>query len=119
MNLQAILERTDIIIIGLLLFYFLFVFLPPNLRGYRNRRQPTITIRATVVGKAQNMSNAIHGGFATRDGGGVYMLVFNTANGLQVTLTVPRDDYYNLQEGTKGILTYQGSKCEKLTPDKV
>ena len=115
MDLKAIAERTDVIIIALLLFYFLFVFLPPNLKGRRNRKQPTVTVRATVAGKAENMDNVIHG---TRDGGGVYMLVFHSADGLQVTLTVPRDDYYNLKEGTTGTLTYQGTKCEKFTPDK-
>lgn len=98
--------------------YIYFGFLKPNIQGWENRQQPTITIPATVVGKTENMDNVIYAGSAARFGGGVHFLIFRTKDGLEVTLTVPRDDYYNLKEGTTGILTYQGTKCERFDPDK-
>lgn len=96
----------------------LYTWILPNWRGYRNRKQPTVTVRATVVGKAEGADYAIYAGSAARFSGQVYCIVFRTAEGLEVTLTVPRDDYYNFREGTAGILTYQGTKCEKFTPDR-
>lgn len=97
--------------------YIYYGFVKPNIQGWKNRQQPTITIPATVVGKTENMDNVIYAGSAARFSGAVHFLVFRTEDGLEVTLTVPRDDYYNLKEGTTGILTYQGTKCEKFTPD--
>ncbi len=108
---------TPYLVMGMGIIVFLMFFIPPNVRSYRNRRQPTITIRATVVGKEENMDNVIFSGAYARQGGGVFLLVFDTAEGNRVTLTVPRDDYYNTQPGTKGLLTYQGTKCEKFAPD--
>ena len=86
-----------------------------NYQGFLNRRQPTISVRASVVGKEQNMDNVIFSGSASRFSGDVYMLVFDTDEGSRVTLTVPRDTYYSLEDGTSGVLVYQGTKCEKFT----
>lgn len=97
---------------------FYFGIIKPNIHGYKNRRQPTITIPATIVGKEQNLDNVIYSGSAARFSGTVHYLTFKTKDGLLVTLTVPRDDYYNLKEGTTGTLTYQGTKCERFDPDK-
>ena len=106
------------IILGLGVCIWIYHLILPSWRGYQNRKQPTITIRATVAGKAEDFSYTIHSNFYSRTDGKMYMLVFHTAEGQQVICSVPRDDYYNFKPGTNGILTYQGSKCEKFTPDK-
>lgn len=119
MNVGAILQAfiTIVFIVGVPVFIY-FSFVKPNLQGWENRQQPTITIQATVVGKTENMDNVIYAGSAARFGGGIHCLIFQTADNQQVTLTVPRDDYYNIKAGTTGTLTYQGTKCERFDPDK-
>lgn len=107
-----------VMVIGAPVFIY-FGFVKPNLQGWENRQKPVITIPATVVGKAENMDNVIYAGSSARFNGAVHFLIFRTNDGLEVTLTVPRDDYYNLKEGTTGTLTYQGTKCEIFTPDKL
>lgn len=118
MDFTGILEYSEYIIAITALLVFLCIYLPPNYRGWKNRRQPTITIRATVVGKDENHNNVIYSNYYTRDGGRVYMLTFDTEDHQRVSLTVPRDTYWLTEIGTAGVLTYQGTKCEKFTPDK-
>ena len=91
---------------------------PALLAGISKPKKPTITIQSTVAGKAEDFSYTIHSNFYSRMDGRMYMLVFDTAEGQRVICSVPRDEYYNLKPGTRGILVYQGSKCEKFTPDK-
>ena len=105
-------------IFGLCICIWIYHLILPSWRGYQNRKQPTITIRATVAGKAEDFSYTIHSNFYSRTDGKMYMLVFDTAEGQRVICSVPRDDYYNYTPGTQGILIYQGTKCEKFTPDK-
>ena len=119
MNVEGILLGFMMLVflIGAPVFFY-FGFIKPNLQGWENRQQPTITIQATVIGKTKNMDNVIYAGSSARFGGGVHCLIFETADHQQVTLTVPRDDYYNMKEGMSGTLTYQGTKCERFAPDK-
>ena len=100
------------------LWYFYDVILRPNIRGAKNRRQPTITTRATVVGRDKNLDNVIYSGFYTRDGGDVHFLRFRTEGGDLVNLTVPRILYNTTPDGTTGTLTYQGTKCERFDADE-
>ncbi len=95
-----------------------YFYAMPTIRGIRNRHQPTITIPATVISKDNSKGNALYSGAAARFDGTFYCLTFKTKDGLLVTLTVPRNDYYNLKEGTTGTLTYQGTKCERFDPHK-
>lgn len=94
------------------------IILKPNIKGARNRRQPIVTIRATVVGREKNMDNVVYSGYYNRDGGDVHLLIFRTEEGQQVTLTVPRMLYNTTPDGTTGVLTYQGTKCERFDADK-
>lgn len=99
-------------------FYLYEIILKPNIQGARNRRQPVITTRAEVVGRAKNLDNVAYSSFYTRDGGDVHMLLFRTAEGNEVTLTVPRILYSTLPDGTNGTLIYQGTKCERFDADE-
>lgn len=100
------------------IWYFYQIILVPNIQGARNRRQPTITTRATVVGRDKNLGNVVYSSFYNRDGGDVCFLIFRTEGGEQVTLTVPRILYSTTPDGTEGTLTYQGTKCERFDADK-
>lgn len=99
------------------IWYFCQIILAPNIRGARNRRQPTITVRATVVGRDKNYGNVVYSSFYNRDGGDVCYLIFDTDSGDRVTLTVPRILYSTTPDGTTGLLTYQGTKCERFDAD--
>jgi len=94
--------------------YYLYMFIAPNYRGWKNRRQPTITIRATVVEGKDTFDNL---GYGVRDGGHAHYVTFHTAEGLEVTLSVSRETYWIAKPGVTGILTYQGTKCERFDPD--
>jgi len=95
--------------------YYLLI---PTIRGVRNRRQPTITTRAEVLGNDANLDNIIYSGQYTRDGGVVRTVSFRTAEGQDVTLTVSREIHWAAEPGVTGTLTYQGTKCERFDPDK-
>ncbi len=98
-------------------FYIYQVFLKPNIRGWRNRRQPVITTRATVVDHGHSADNILYSSFYTRDGGDFYILTFRKEDGTAVTLSVPRHYYNLIPVGTAGTLVHQGSKCERFDPD--
>jgi len=117
MNVTAV-QYAIYALLGIGVCIWIWQLILPSWRGYQNRKQPTVTIRATVAGKAEDFSYAIHSSYSSRTDGKMYMLVFDTAEGQRIVCTVPRDEYYNLKPGTRGILVYQGGKCEKFTPDK-
>ena len=115
MNTEQILTLILYILAPLVAIWYLYdIILKPNIQGAKNRRQPIVTTRATVVGRDKNLDNMVYSSFYTRDGGDVHFLIFRTEGGEQVTLTVPQNLYYNAPDGTTGILTYQGSKCERF-----
>ena len=95
-------------------YYIWSFYVQPNYRGWKNRRQPTITTSATVIGREKNGDNVIYSSYYTRDGGDVCMVIFRTENGQEVKLTVPRQLYHTLVDGSTGTLTYQGTKCERF-----
>lgn len=111
-------EKTLNIILFIMFLYIggyqLYRLILPNYRGWKNRRQPTITIRATVIEGKDTFDNLDYG---VRDGGHAHYVTFRTAEGLEVTLSVPRETYWAAEPGVTGILTYQGSKCERFDPD--
>lgn len=97
--------------------FFVWYFIKPNIRGWKERRMPTYTTRATVIGREQNSDNVVYSSFDTRDSGDVFLLQFRTENhGIQL-LRVPRDDYYLHADGATGELVFQGNRCWKFTPD--
>lgn len=119
MTTEQILELVLKILVPIVaIWYFYDIILRPNIRGWCNRRQPTITTRATVVGRDKDLGNVVYSSFYNRDGGDVHFLIFRTENGEQVTLTVPRILYSTTPDGTNGTLTYQGTKCERFDADE-
>lgn len=100
-------------------FYLYEIILKPNIQGAKNRRQPTVTVRATVIGRDKNLNNIVYSGFYTRDSGDVCFLCFRTEEGEALTLTVPKDTYLRIPDGAVGTLTYQGTKCERFDADEV
>lgn len=98
--------------LAVMVLYFLNI-----LRKYAgNDKKPEITVRAAVVDKKMNADSVILSSFFHRDGGMITFLVFRTDDGKTLQLTVPRDTYYNVNIGSRGQLTYQGTKMVKFTP---
>ncbi len=98
-------------------FYAYEVLLKPNLRGWHNRQQPTLTAHAVVVDREQSNDNILYSSYYSRDGGEFHTLTFRKDSGDAVTLSVPRHYYNLIPVGTPGTLTHQGSKCERFIPD--
>lgn len=105
------------ILIALIIILGGYYYLMPHWRGYKNRKQPTITIRATVIAQKKNLDNMIYSSFDTRDSGDVHYVTFRTADGQDVMLTASRETYWKADIGVTGTLTYQGTKCERFDPD--
>lgn len=83
----------------------------------RNSRKPEVCVRAVVVDKKQNADAVVLSSFYARNGGMIGMLVFKTADGECLELTVPQRTYYLTAIGTRGELVYQGNKMLRFIPD--
>lgn len=105
------------VIAGAALLYWLIAdILLPMIYIRREDRQPTFTTGATVVGRTLNAEKGRLGTY-TRDGGNMFYLVFHTEEGLELVLRVPRDDYYNTEDGARGELVWQGHRCWRFTQE--
>jgi len=103
---------------ALLLYYLIFDILMPMIYVWREERQPTFITRGTVVGRTLNAEKGRFGSTYTRDNGNMYYLIFHTEEGLELVLRVPRDKYFNTEDGARGELEYQGSRCWRFEPER-
>lgn len=83
----------------------------------RSSREQELCVTAIVVDKQQNADAVVLSSFYARNSGTIEMLVFKAGDGSVLSLTVPRHVYYRTAIGTRGKLTYQGSKMIMFTPD--
>lgn len=98
--------RLLVIAAGVLVF-----LLVAFLKERRKNRQPTIQIRAEIT--AIRLENrAVRGAYGATNRIGHYV-TFRTAQGELMELSAPEDVGY-LPVGTTGVLTYQGTKCERF-----
>lgn len=79
----------------------------------RKNRQPTISIRA-VIAAVRLESKTVNGAYGRTNLIG-HHVTFRTAEGALLELTAP-ENVGHLPVGTTGVLTYQGSKCERFDP---
>lgn len=85
------------------------------LKEKKKGRQPTYEYKATIVSK-QVVVKAVRGPYGLRNNRS-YLIEFKLSDGNVVTLSAPTEMGY--PDGTTGTLIFQGTKCEKFTPDKV
>ena len=101
-----------------MLYYVWIYYIQTMIRTWKEERQPTLTTGATVAGRTANAENVLYSSFFNRDGGDVFYLIFHTEEGLELVLRVPRDKYFNTEDGARGELEYQGSRCWRFEPER-
>lgn len=79
----------------------------------KKSRLPTYEYKATIVSK-QVVVKAVRGPYGLRNNLS-NLIVFRLSDGNTVELHAPAEMGY--PDGTTGTLIYQGTKCEKFTPD--
>lgn len=94
---------------------FAFVFLRSWLKERNKNRQPIIQIKAEIT-DIRLQSRTVNGAYGRTNLIGHYV-TFRTADGELLELSAPADVGHQFI-GTAGILTYQGSKCERFDADK-
>jgi len=80
----------------------------------KKSRLPTYEYKATIVSK-QVVVKAVRGPYGLRNNLS-NLIVFQLSDGNMVELHAPAEMGY--PDGTTGTLIFQGTKCEKFTPDK-
>lgn len=83
-------------------------------RGHKTRNAPVFTDRATVY----FMHPEKDAPYLGRGYSYVYYITFHTDSGLAQKLYMTKDEFYIIQEGDTGMLTWQGNKLWKFIPDK-
>lgn len=83
-------------------------------RIYRNNKAPVYTDRAVAHYKHEETDAPYLG----RGYSYVHYITFHTDSGIAVKLYMNSDDFYIIQEGDTGELTWQGNKLWKFIPDK-
>lgn len=106
-----------LLLVGLCLVIRLGYYIMILVKYGRNSRKQEVCVSAIVIDKKQNADAVVLSSFYTRNSGMIEMLVFKTGDGSVLTLTVPRHIYHHTAIGTRGTLTYQGSKMILFIPD--
>lgn len=93
------------------------LFVLTELRRERKKNaQPIYEVKATIISLRLGSRGARGGGFGHYTMGSCYA-DFELEDGTRVELTAPAKLCEN-PVGTKGLLIYQGTKCEKFTPEQ-
>lgn len=106
----TVLKYLLIISVGLLILYFI----RNEIRLHRNSQSPVFTERATVYYKHEEKEMV----YAARGNNELFYVTFHTDGGQQLKLYMTYENFYILEEGDTGILTWQGEKFWKFIPEK-
>ncbi len=116
MDLNAIADKAKPVIIALICVsvgFQLVRFLVLEYRIQRNSKAPVFTAHATAYYKHPEIDAPYLGpGYRY-----VYYITFHTDIGESVKLYMTGDDFYVINEGDTGQLTWQGEKFWKFVPD--
>lgn len=85
-------------------------FIAVNYRGWKINRAPVETARSTVYWKNPEPTQQLLG----RHSSMIYYITFHTDNGNILTLYLNAQDYFSLQEGDTGLLTWQADRFWKF-----
>ena len=88
-------------------------FIRTEIRLHRNSQAPEFTERATVYYKHPEKEMV----YAGRGNNELFYVTFHTESGQQLKLYMTYDQFYNMEEGQTGLLTWQGEKFWKFLPD--
>lgn len=93
--------------------YSIARFVVLEYRGYKNRNAPVYTERAVAYHKHEEKDAPYMG----RGYSYVYYITFHTDFGEAVKLYMTGDDFFIINEGDAGMLTWQGEKLWKFIPE--
>lgn len=96
---------------------WLYVVIMPNWKGFKNKKFPVIVTPATVYSREIIVEDVLTSWKGPRNERKV-KVTFLTEGNLIVVLNAPLSEYDNFQEGTRGVLTYQGEKYDLFEPEK-
>lgn len=96
------------------ILYMIVQFIIMEYRSYKNSKAPVFTVRATAHYKHPEVDLPYLG----RDYSYVHFITFHTELGEAVKLYMNGDDFYIINEGDVGELTWQGEKFWKFVPEK-
>ena len=105
----TVLKYLLIVSAGLVILYFIRT----EIRLSRNSRAPEFTEQATVYCKHPEKEMV----YAGRGSHELFYVTFHTEGGQQLKLYMTYDQFYNMEEGQTGLLTWQGEKFWKFLPD--
>lgn len=113
-QMMDILSTVLVVLFSISVLYQIIRYIMLEYRGHKNRNAPVYTERATVYHKHEEKDAPYLGqGYSY-----VYYITFHTDFGEALKLYMTRDDFYILQEGDVGELTWQGEKFWKFIPDE-
>ncbi len=107
--LRLLIRAGAVIGLGGLLIRFLLL----EYTSWKNDRQLVQTGGAVVAYKDPDPSHLPQG----RASSSVYFITFHTDSGEIVKLYMGYQDYFLIEEGSRGTLTWQGQKFWKFVPD--
>lgn len=96
--------------------YHICYFIAVNYRGYKNRKAPVFTGRATVHHK--HPETEYISGNKVWGNENVHFVTFHTDLGEILKLYMGADNYYRIQDGDTGKLTWQGERFWEFIPEK-
>ena len=89
-------------------------FIRSELQLHRNSIAPVCTEYATVHYKHPERDMV----WAARGSNELFYITFHTEHGRQLKLYMTYENFYILEEGTAGMLTWQGERFWKFVPEK-
>lgn len=106
-------NQQRLLVVVLLVLVVALFMLVSWLKERRKNRIPTIEIQATVLSK--RVVSQSHRSTYGSVNGLYYYVTFYLADGTVVELSTPEGSG-RYDEGTTGVLLYQGQRCYKFTP---
>lgn len=86
----------------------IFVFAKSIIQWNKNNNSPRLSVDAAIVDKQRKTHHHNHNGHHHVSHS--YYVTFRVQSGDTMALRVPRDDFYMLMEGDKGVLSFQGTR---------
>lgn len=112
--MEKIIRTAIYVVIGLFVLYEIIRMVITIYRNDRKNKAPVYTEHAVVFHKHKKndiVFAGIHSSY-------VFYITFHTDFGQILKLYMTRDDFYVIEEGAAGQLTWQGDKLWKFIPDK-
>jgi len=103
---------------GIAVAIVVFMFIAINREGYLNNKSPIVEVYAVVNSMEVVTTGTSKNIYGSPSNMKSLQVTFYTGNDLIVTLLVPESQYTKVQEGAKGMLTYQRKKFVSFVPEE-